>query len=100
LIAEGHDPEYALLIDSWLVINWLLTDKTRSELYWFPACRTLGENPRKGSSLAAIKGCMAEEWGVDIRQLAAKIKIFILNAVQDGEIIQTKGNVVDVFDGS
>ncbi len=34
---------------------------------------------------------MAEEWGVDIRQLAAKIKNFILNAVQDGEIIQTKG---------
>jgi hypothetical protein len=55
------------------------------------AGRTLGENPRKGSSLAAIKGCMAEEWGVDIRQLAAKIKNFILNAVQDGEIIQTKG---------
>jgi hypothetical protein len=56
-----------------------------------PIGRTLGENPRKGSSLAAIKGCMAEEWGVDIRQLAAKIKNFILNAVQDGEIIQTKG---------
>jgi hypothetical protein len=34
---------------------------------------------------------MAEEWGVDIRQLASKIKNFILNAVQDGEIIQTKG---------
>jgi hypothetical protein len=53
--------------------------------------RKLGENPRKGSSLAAIKGYMAEEWGVDIRQLANKIKNFILNAVSDGEIIQTRG---------
>ncbi len=43
---------------------------------------------------------MAEEWGVDIRQLAAKIKNFILNAVQDGEIIQTKGTVSgERFDG-
>ena len=51
----------------------------------------LGENPRKGSSLAAIKGMMAEEWGVDIRHLAPKIKNFLLNAIKDGEILQTKG---------
>jgi hypothetical protein len=55
--------------------------------------RKLGERPRKGSSLAAIKGYMAEEWGADIRHLAPKIKNYILSAVKDGELIQTKGIV-------
>ena len=46
---------------------------------------------RRGSSLAAIKGYLAEEWGVDIRSLAAKIRNYVINAVSDGELKQTKG---------
>ena len=34
---------------------------------------------------------MAEEWGVNIQLLATKIKAFIINAVSDGELKQTKG---------
>jgi len=55
------------------------------------AIKKLNENPKKGSSLAAIKGFMAEEWGVNIKFTAGKIKNFIINAVEDGELIQTKG---------
>ena len=46
---------------------------------------------RRGSSLAAIKGYIAEEWGVDIKALAAKIRNYVINAVSDGELKQTKG---------
>ena len=53
--------------------------------------RKLRENPRKGSSLAAIKGFMAEEWGVYIPDYVSKIKKFIIRSVQNKEIIQTKG---------
>merc|ERR1711860_298259 len=56
------------------------------------AIRKLNENPRKGSSLAAIKSFMRDEWGIEIKPtIATKIKNFILNAVEDGDLIQTKG---------
>jgi len=55
------------------------------------AIKKLRDNPRKGSSLAAIKGCLAEEWGLYIPDYANKIKKFILQGVESGEIIQTKG---------
>lgn len=55
------------------------------------AITVLRDHPRKGSSLAAIKGVMAEEWGADVKSLASKIKNYITNAVADGELIQTKG---------
>merc|ERR1719319_2181570 len=41
----------------------------------------LRDNPRKGSSLAAIKGFMAEEWGINVQTYAPKIKKYILKAV-------------------
>merc|ERR1712008_478813 len=55
------------------------------------AIKRLRDNPRKGSSMAAIKGFMAEEWGLIIPDYAKKIKKFVLEAVESEEIIQTKG---------
>ena len=55
------------------------------------AIRALRENPRKGSSLSAIKGFMAEEWGINIQTYAPRIKKFILKSVENGELLQTKG---------
>ena len=49
------------------------------------------DKPRKGSSLSAIKGFMAEEWGINIQTYAPKIKKYILKAVENGELLQTKG---------
>lgn len=55
------------------------------------AIRRLRDNPRKGSSLAAIKGFMAEEWGLHIPDYTNKIKKFLLQGVESGEVIQTRG---------
>jgi len=55
------------------------------------AIRALRENPRKGSSLSAIKGFMAEEWGINIQTYAPRIKKYILKSVENGELLQTKG---------
>merc|ERR1712112_91280 len=55
------------------------------------AIRALRDNPRKGSSLSAIKGFMAEEWGINIQTYAPRIKKYILKAVENGELLQTKG---------
>jgi len=55
------------------------------------AIKGLGVNPRKGSSLAAIKGYMGEEWGINIKDYAPKIKKYILRGVENEELIQTKG---------
>ena len=55
------------------------------------AIRALRDKPRKGSSLSAIKGFMAEEWGINIQTYAPKIKKYILKAVENGELLQTKG---------
>jgi len=55
------------------------------------AIKKLRDKPRKGSSLAAIKGCLAEEWGLYIPDYVNRIKKFLLQAVESGEIIQTKG---------
>merc|ERR1711935_1135490 len=55
------------------------------------AIKRLKDNPKKGSSMAAIKGFMAEEWGLIIPDYAKKIKKFVLEAVESEEIIQTKG---------
>ena len=41
--------------------------------------------------MAAIKGFMAEEWGVNIQALAPKMKKYVLDAVADGDLIQRKG---------
>lgn len=56
------------------------------------AIRRLRENPKKGSSLAAIKGFMAENWDVNIKQINTKIKNYIINAVEDGELIRKSGS--------
>jgi len=58
------------------------------------AIKRLRDNPRKGSSIAAIKGFMAEEWGLYIQDFAPKIKKFVTAAVASGEVIQTKGKGV------
>merc|ERR1712109_205510 len=58
------------------------------------AIKRLRDNPRKGSSIAAIKGFMAEEWGLYIQDYAPKIKKFVTSAVASGEVIQTKGKGV------
>merc|ERR1711935_188662 len=42
------------------------------------AIKRLRDNPRKGSSMAAIKGFMAEEYGLYIQDFASKIKKFVL----------------------
>ena len=55
------------------------------------AIKKIWDNPRKGSSLAAIKGRMAEDWGINIQKYAPKIKAYLLKAVASGDIIQTKG---------
>ena len=55
------------------------------------AIKRLRDKPRKGSSLAAIKGFLAEEWGLYIPDYVNKIKKFLLQAVESGEVIQTKG---------
>jgi len=55
------------------------------------AITRLRDNPRKGSSLSAIKGFMAEEWGLYIPDYASKIKKYLLKAVENEEIKQTKG---------
>jgi len=55
------------------------------------AITRLRDNPRKGSSLSAIKGFMAEEWGLFIPDYAPKIKKYLLKAVETEEIKQTKG---------
>jgi len=55
------------------------------------AITRLRDNPRKGSSLSAIKGFMAEEWGLYIPDYAPKIKKYLLKAVETEEIKQTKG---------
>lgn len=55
------------------------------------AIKGLRDNPRKGSSLAAIKGFLAEEWGLHIPDYANKIKKYLLQGVESGEILQTRG---------
>jgi len=55
------------------------------------AIKQLRENPRKGSTLAAIKGFMAEEWGLLIPDYTKKIKKYLLQGVESGEIVQTRG---------
>jgi len=55
------------------------------------AIKRLRDNPRKGSSMAAIKGFMAEEWGLIIPDYAGKIKKYVISAVASEEVIQTKG---------
>jgi len=55
------------------------------------AIKRLRDNPRKGSSLAAIKGFLAEEWGLHIPDYTNKIKKYLLQGVESGEILQTRG---------
>merc|ERR1712072_1603371 len=55
------------------------------------AIKGLRDNPRKGSSLAAIKGYMGEEWGINIKSYAAKIKKAFEAGIEKEFIIQTKG---------
>ena len=40
---------------------------------------------------------MAEEWGLIIPKYGEKIKRFVLQAVEDGEVIQTKGKLHLLF---
>jgi len=56
------------------------------------AIKNLNANPRKGSSLAAIKAYMAETWSVNTKKLAPQIKAYVINAAEDGEIIRKSGS--------
>jgi len=51
----------------------------------------LKAHPRKGSSLPAIKSFMVEEWGINPQDYALKIKKYIVQGVEKGELTQTKG---------
>jgi len=50
----------------------------------------LKENPKKGSTLGAIKETILLNWSVNMSVYDAKIKKFITNAEKTGEIIRTK----------
>jgi len=56
------------------------------------AIKALAENPKKGSSMSSIKKYMKETWACDTKKLAPKINAFIVNAVEDGEIIRKSGS--------
>merc|ERR1711962_1673877 len=55
------------------------------------AIRGLKAHPRKSSSLPAIKSFMVEEWGINPQDYALKIKKYIVQGVEKGELTQTKG---------
>ena len=55
------------------------------------AIRTLKDPPRKGSSLSSIKRFIADRWGLNVASYAPKIKKYLVSAVADGEIKQTRG---------
>jgi len=55
------------------------------------AIKALRDNPRKGSSLSAIKGYMGEEWGINIQSYSGKIKKAMQAGIEKEFIIQTKG---------
>merc|ERR1711936_773922 len=55
------------------------------------AIKALRDHPRKGSSMAAIKGYMGEEWGINIQSYAVKIKKAVQAGIEKEFIIQTKG---------
>jgi len=55
------------------------------------AIKRLRDNPRKGSTLASIKSFMAEEWELHIPDYTNKIKKYLLQGVESGEILQTRG---------
>lgn len=53
--------------------------------------RALKDNPKKGSSFATIKETILLNWDLDMNRYNKKIKKYILEAVEDGELIRTKG---------
>ena len=53
--------------------------------------KALKENPRKGSTLGTIKETILLNWPVDMNVYDKRIKKYILNAVETGEIIRVKG---------
>jgi len=55
------------------------------------AIKNLKENPKKGSSLVAIKNYIGDTWGVNMQVYAKRIKKHIIKGVEQGEIIQTRG---------
>jgi len=56
--------------------------------------KALKDPPRRGSSLRSIKETIEMNWPVDLKKYNDKIKKYILNAVETGEIIRTKGKGV------
>jgi len=55
------------------------------------AIKGLRENPRKGSSLAAIKSYISDNFGVNMQLYGPRIGKHILKSVENEEIKQTKG---------
>ena len=53
--------------------------------------KALKDPPKKGSSLRSIKETIEMNWPVNLKSYSDKIKKYIINAVETGELIRTKG---------
>jgi len=53
--------------------------------------KALKDNPKKGSTLRSIKETIEMNWPINLKKYNEKIKKYITNAVETGEIIRTKG---------
>lgn len=53
--------------------------------------KALKDNPKKGSTIGAIKETIGLNWQVNMKVYDGKVKRYILKAVESGDLIQTKG---------
>jgi len=53
--------------------------------------KALKDHPKKGSSLRSIKDTIEMNWTIDLKRYSDKLKKYIINAVETGELIRTKG---------
>lgn len=53
--------------------------------------KALKDPPKKGSTLRSIKETIEMNWPIDLKRYNDKIKKYIINAVETGELIRTKG---------
>jgi hypothetical protein len=54
--------------------------------------KALGANPKKGSNLRSIKSTILLNWPINMKMYIKKIKKFINNAIETGDITRVKGN--------
>lgn len=54
--------------------------------------RALGDNPKKGSTLRAIKETISMNWSVSMKAYDNKIKKFITEAIEEGKMERVKGS--------